>query len=102
MMYANPQSDHFFPYSNYVFLRKSGNEMLLVAVNFGTEPAEISVIIPIHAFDFLDINEQKATATDLLTGEKMSVQLAKDGNVGMTVGAFGARVWKFKMRKTKK
>ncbi len=100
LMYANPQSNHFFPYSNYAFLRKSEGEMLLVAVNFGTEPADISVNIPAHAFDFLGINEQNATATDLLTGEKMPVKLAKDGSVGMTVGAFGARVWKFKLKKT--
>ncbi len=101
LMYANPQSDRFFPYSNYAFLRKAGNEMILVAVNFGTEPADISVKIPAHAFDFLGINEQKATATDLLSGEKMQVKLAKDGCVDMTIGAFGARVWKFKLRKVK-
>lgn len=99
LMYANPQTDHFFPYSNYAFLRKADNELLIVAANFGTEPADISVTLPAHAFHFLCMPERTATATDLLTGEKQSMTLAKDQSVSMRIEAFGARVWKIRLKK---
>lgn len=94
LMYANPASDHFYPHSNYAFIRKAGNETLLVAVNFGSAPADIGVRIPAHAFDYLGLPEKRATATDLLTGERRQFSLAKDASLSMHLDAFGVRVWK--------
>lgn len=94
LMYANPASDHFYPYSNYTFIRKAGDELILVAANFGSAPADISVRIPAHAFGHLGIVEKRATATDLLTGERRQFALAKDASLSMHLEAFGVRVWK--------
>lgn len=94
LMYANPASKRFDPNRHYAFLRKSGNAMLLVVVNFDCTAADIDVRIPAHAFDFMDIAERKHTATDLLTGDKQSMELVRDGAVSMNVAAYGARVWK--------
>ncbi len=80
----------------YVFLRRAGNDLLLIAVNFDGADADISVNIPAHAFDYLQLKERKGVARDLLTAEKLSVQLKADQAVSMTVGAYGARVWKMK------
>ena len=94
LMYANPASDHFYPFSNYAFLRREGKDLLFVAVNFGGAPAQVSIRIPAHAFDFMKIAEKKVMATDMLTGAKQSFVLAKDANVEMSIEAYGARVWK--------
>ena len=80
----------------YAFLRKAGKETLLVVTNFDDQDANVSVNLPAHAFDFLSIREQRVIATDLLTGEKQSMELQKDGSVKMTVGARNGRIWKFK------
>ena len=94
LMYANPASDHFYPFSNYAFLRRKDDSLLLVAVNFGGAPANVSIRIPAHAFDFMQIAEKKVTAVDLLSNDKLSVVLAKDGYVDMCIEGYGARVWK--------
>lgn len=96
LMYANPASDHFYPYSNYVFLRKWQDELLVVAVNFGTAYADIKVRIPAHAFNYLELQEQNVVATDLLNGDQVSFKLRRDGTIGMRIAAHGARVWKLK------
>ena len=99
LMYANPASDHFYPFSNYAFLRKHNDEMILVVANFGGAPADIRVRIPAHAFDFLKIPEKKTTAIDLMTGDKQTLTLTKDFEFGMTVGGYDARVWKMYVKK---
>ena len=82
----------------YAFLRKAGNDLLLVAVNFDDQEVEIDVHIPAHAFDYLKVTEQTATATDLLTREKQGVLLHHDGTVRMKVDARSGRVWKIKVK----
>ena len=54
----------------YVFIRKYENEVLLVLVNFDNMPVHLSVNIPYHAFEYLQIPEYKTVqATDLLSGK---------------------------------
>ena len=78
-------------------MRKADDEMLLVAVNFDDQEAVIDVNIPTHAFDYLQLKERNAIATDLLTKEKLAVRLKKDGSVRMAVGAHDGRIWKLKV-----
>ena len=80
----------------YVFLRRAVSDLLLIAVNFDGEPVDISVTIPAHAFDYLQLKERKAVATDLLATAKLNLMLVPDSSVNMTIGAYGARVWKMK------
>ena len=92
LMYVN---QHL--HRQYVFLRRTGSDLLLIAVNFDGNEANISINIPAHAFDYLQLKERKGIATDLLqTTEKMSIQLKADSAVSMTVPGYGARVWKMK------
>ena len=92
LMYVNGHMDR-----QYVFLRRSGSDLLLVAVNFDDHEVEIDVNIPAHAFDYLKMKEKTAMATDLLTKEKQSMMLRPDGSVRMQVGACNGRVWKLKV-----
>lgn len=95
LMYANPWSEKFCPDRQYAFLRRAGKELILVVTNFDDCARETEVRIPAHAFDFMKITEKTANATDLLTGEKHKMTLAKDGIIAMTVAARGACVIKF-------
>jgi glycosidase len=92
LMYVN---QHL--HRQYVFLRRSGNDLLLVAVNFDGNEADISVNIPVHAFDYLQMKERKGVATDILhSNVKMTILFKPDNAVRMTIPAYGARVWKMK------
>ena len=94
LMYVNHRSDRFNPERQYAFLRKAGDELMLVVANFSGDDAAVEIAIPSHAFDFLKLHEKRCVATDMLTGAHQQMVLARDGRVGMTVGAWGARVWK--------
>lgn len=91
LMYVNAHLQH-----QYAFLRKAGAEVLLVVANFSEMPVDISVSIPGHAFDYLGLKEKNAQATDLLTGEKMRLQLKRDEAVSVGIAAQDAVVLKFK------
>jgi hypothetical protein len=68
-----------------------------VVTNFVDQEVEVDVRIPAHAFDYLKMKESTVTATDLLTREKQSMILHKDGAVRMKIGGCSGRVWKLKI-----
>ena len=78
----------------YAFLRKSGRELLLVAVNFDDQVADMSITIPAHAFDYLGISENTYSATDLLTDQASSITLRRDAVLTLTLPQRGAQVLK--------
>lgn len=81
----------------YAFLRRVEGELLLVAVNFEPHDVTIDVNVPAHAFEYLSVQEKMVIGTDLLTKEKLAMNLKKDGAVRMEVKAYGGRVWKVKI-----
>ena len=92
LMYVNPQLER-----QYVFLRKAGKEVLLVAVNFDDYAVAIDVKIPAHAFDYLEFEEGTYLVTDLLTKEKEYTAIKRDGAIRLTMDARGAYVLKFRV-----
>ena len=97
LMYVNAHLDR-----QYVFLRKAGKDLLLVAVNFDDRPVSIGINLPAHAFDFLGIPEKKVQATDLLNGTKHSLQLQKDGCLALQLDTRGGCVLKINCGTTTK
>ena len=91
LMYVNGQYQR-----QYAFLRKADSEVLLVVVNFDDLPVVMDVMIPAHAFDFLNIKEKKVVAMDLLTGERIRLHLQRDMPVAVSLKPLGAVVMKFK------
>ena len=91
LMYVNGQYQR-----QYAFLRKADSEVLLVVVNFDDLPVVIDVMIPAHAFDFLNMKEKGTVSTDLLTGERIRLQLQRDMPVAVSLKPLGAVVMKFK------
>ena len=81
----------------YAFMRKAGNEVLLVVANFDAADATVSVNIPTHAFDYLGIPARDAAAIDLLTGEKTTLSLGKKCVTTTVKGYYGV-IYKFKTK----
>lgn len=79
----------------FAFLRKSGDEALLVVANFDDREAVFDINIPRHAFDFLKMAEGERNATDLLTGKPMRLALGTDTPVNMAIPPSGGVVLKF-------
>lgn len=102
LMYVNPSSPRFNQYGQFAFIRKNGNDILLVVCNFIGNTVDIDVKIPAHAVEFLSIHEKKYHAKDLLTDELMDIVIKKDESVKMQVPAYSARVWKLSNRLIKK
>ena len=90
LMYANPQlSDRQF-----AFLRKCRNELLIIVTNFAEEAVESTLSIPHHAFDFMQIAQTEAAATDLLSGAAFKLLIYADSPICCSVPANGAIVLK--------
>lgn len=102
LMYVNPTSRHFNPRSVYAFLRKSGNEVLMVMANFSGERLDTRVVIPDHAFDYLGLREMEVNAVDLLTGDEQTVMLERNGLFPADLKPYNARVFKFSIMKEEK
>ncbi|MDE7456572.1 MAG: alpha amylase C-terminal domain-containing protein [Prevotella sp.] len=81
----------------YAFLRRAESELLLVVVNFEPHDVTIDVNVPAHAFEYLSMQEKVVIGADLLTKEKLAMNLKKDGAVRMEVKAYSGRVWKVKI-----
>ena len=91
LMYVNGQYQH-----QYAFIRKAGNEALLVVANFAEESTTMDVTIPAHAFDYLKLKERKnVKAVDLMTGKEIKRQLSRDCYVSVDLEPCSAVVLKF-------
>lgn len=91
LMYCNP---HLCS-KQYAFIRKGGEETLLVVVNFDNTDNKTNVAIPTHAFEWLEIEEKTVIAKDLISGTDMSLTFKKDEPVQITIPALNALVIKF-------
>ena len=89
VMYVNRQYQH-----QYAFLRKAGNDILLVVANFDDTPLTMNLTIPNHAFNHLELLEKAYKAVDLLTGSKASLVLMRDQQVAVALTPCGAVVYK--------
>ena len=95
LMYVNPHTDKFNPRTEYVFLRKKDNDVMLVIANFSGDTLQTEVVIPEHAFTTLGLQEGVFQARDLLTGEHLSLDLKKDGAIDVELKPYSGRIIKF-------
>ena len=76
LMYANFGKADFNVHKQYAFFRKQDNELLLIIANFDQKETKVSINIPSHAFDFLQIPQNESyKVKDLLTGKEETVSL---------------------------
>ena len=94
--YANYNNPGFDPHRHFAYLRHSGDDLVLVVLNFAGHDADIAVNIPSHAFECLGLTpERDAHGTDLLTGAFYAGPLTDSEPVRLHVDANGAAMVKF-------
>lgn len=69
LMYVNYQNPTLNPHRQYVFMRSYDGVTLFIAANFASESCDLSVNIPRHALEMLNIPEGNVMSRELLTGE---------------------------------
>ena len=95
LTYVNCGGWRFNEHRQYAFLRKYGNELLLIAVNFSAESAEVAINLPAHAFNYMQFPEaDDIMATDLLSGKEERICLSPLHATSTTLPAYGGKVLK--------
>lgn len=97
LMYVNLDNDCFDANRQYAFLRKYGNELLIIIANFDDRDVSVGIRIPDHAFDVLEIEPQYGECTELLGGAVTTCSIHPDRMFYSAVSADNAVVWKIKL-----
>lgn len=96
LMYVNYENRTLNPHRQYTFLRSCDDETLLIAVNFDSNPCNLKINIPLHAFETLGIPQGDCVAVDLLSHDMMRKHLSPDLPFETEIGPYDAVVWKIK------
>jgi glycosidase len=96
LMYANFGKADFNVHKQYTFFRKQDNELLLIIANFDQKAAKVSINIPSHAFDFLQIPQKESyLAKELLTGNEEMLSLLPYSPTETVVEGMNGKILKF-------
>ena len=96
LMYANTHL-----HDVYTFLRKDGDDLLLVAAHFAHDDATCDICLPSHALSFLGIEAATYSAIDLLSGDSTALTIGADAKVSLSLPANGGRVYKINLKTNK-
>ena len=102
LMYVNDNRPDFNPYKQYAYLRKAENELLIFIVNFDDCPVDVSVCLPQHAFDVLEISGSDTDEwlfSELIGGETQKDVLSPEKPFRSRVEAHNAVIWKVKLNR---
>ena len=95
LMYVNPHTADFNPHRQYAFLRKHENELLLIVANFDSWDTSVAVNIPTDAFNYFDLPTlDEVKATELLTGEDITLSLTPDAPARLTLLGYSGAIVK--------
>ena len=99
LMYVNYDNPTLNPHRHYAFFRHCGKDVILVAVNFSGDYADLRINIPTHAFEALGVDQPSAPleATDLLSGQTAKKNFRADATFDTRVEGHGAVAWKFSL-----
>lgn len=96
LMYKNKDNRFFNSNSQYAFLRKYENEVIMVVANFSRSDQEVWVYIPNEAFDILGIKDNAAARQiDLMSGEETISTLTAAWPFKLLLPAGSGRIIKF-------
>ncbi len=96
LMYVNSGKKDFNVHKHYTFFRKQGKELLLIIANFDTQASRISINIPSHAFDFLQIPQNESyVVKDLLSEKEETVSLLPYRPTETSIEAMNGKILKF-------
>jgi len=88
LMYANDDNSNFDSSKLFAFIRKANHEFILVVSNFSDVSKNFYLNIPKYAFDYLNIPDGHSwNSTDLLTGERLIIDLSSDNPLYLSISA---------------
>lgn len=94
LMYVNYQNPTLNPHRQYVFMRSYDGVTLFIAANFASESCDLSVNIPRHALEMLNIPEGNVVPRELLTGETDVKTISATEPFRTMIPPYDAVVWK--------
>ena len=98
LMYVNFNNPGFNTNKQYLFFRKSDSELLLIVTNFDETDISLTINIPQHAFDYLNIpceGDSEYACVDLLSGKEYRKKLTADEQFVIDVDGYSGVVLKF-------
>lgn len=99
LMYVNLNNWQMNVYSQFAFLRKQDDELLLVAVNFSETPVHVGINIPQHAFDYLQVKPHATcTAIDLLTDTTESISFTTERRTETDLPGWGGKILRLNLK----
>ncbi len=100
LMYANLRNEHFNPGRQYAFVRRYGQEIVLVVVNFDNRDAEVDINIPEHLFEFFSLQPTDNVKADgLLSDCPFYISFSSQHPTRLLVSANNGRMLKFHLEK---
>ena len=78
----------------YAYYRHLGNERLLIIANFGDNDEHVNVHTPQHALDMMSMEPGIYQACDLLTGNKLQVEVTTSKPIDLTILRHNAMIIK--------
>lgn len=94
LMYVNYNNPRFSPHKQYAFLRYHEGTLLLIAVNFDSNPHEVEINIPELAFGMSGLTQGKHKCTELLSGATGTFLIDAGHPFVTEIEAHGAVIWK--------
>lgn len=85
-------------HEQYVFVRHTPKECLVIAANFSSEAQTIQVNLPKHLFECIkkETETNKATFEDLLSKTKHQTSFSTQEPMNISLPSYGGVVWKYK------
>lgn len=96
LMYANYENMRFDSTKQYAFLRSGRKDFILIVSNFDSKPVDISIQIPVAAFDFMGINPYKIKkATELLSKKNFVLNTEWNRVLNINLDKHSGKIIKF-------
>lgn len=95
LMYVNFNNPRFNPHRHYAFMRRHGDEVILIAVNFSDQAYDMAVEIPALALGMYGIKEGLKKGKELISGREGDLTVSREEPFTTHISAWGAVAWKF-------
>jgi len=97
LMYVNLHNPRLNPHRQYAFMRGTDEEVLIIAVNFDDDAADIEINIPAHAFHTLGFVQGRYRQYELLSGARRAGEISDIAPFPVALAAHGAAIWKIRI-----
>ncbi len=99
LMYVNLNGWQMNEHKQYAFLRKYGQEVLFIIVNFSDTASQVAVNVPAHAFEYFKMTPSvQCNAKDLLTGKTEKICFTPENPTCTELPAYGGKIFKLKVK----